>query len=152
MSENKLLEDLKEYGVSNRLYNAMNYDEITYDYILPDTTKCMKFRYFGDTCYNELIRFLIHKGKVNADDYDVGHFNSPKKVRLYIKLPLNKNLTITNPIYIPKLKETFGIDFDYYFPDKANELWKMDDEAPFEVTGYYTRLKKDVFEIHIEVH
>ena len=34
----------------------------------------------------------------------------------------------------------------------ANELWKMDDEAPFEVTGYYTRLKKDVFEIHIEVH
>lgn len=154
MSETKLLEDLKEYGASNRLYNAMNFNWMSYDFILPDPTKCKKLRNFGGKCYEELIQFLLHKKLISSKTYALAQFSSPKDVVLFIKLPLGLMVSILNPTYIPKLKETFGLDFNTYINDseKVKELWKMDDEAPFEVSGYYTRMKKHRFEIHIEVH
>ena len=71
-----------------------------------------------------------------------------QRIILDVELPLRQRVKIINPIYIPKLNETFIVEFSKFIDNKeiAEKLEDMDDNEQFRVTDYYSVYYKD----HVE--
>jgi hypothetical protein len=153
MEEKTLLEELKEFGVSNRLYNALYRMEATWDFVLPNPEIIKKGRHIGEVLFHEFLKFLHHTKRMGFFLKDTTPFTSPSKIILNIELPLEQTIAISNPIYIPKLNELFIVEFSNFISNKkiTDELEDMDDNEQFRVLDYFSIFYVDKVMIYIRV-